>query len=66
MRPLKLLVGHLEDSMAATRDVALANRQDAFMRLMRLGPLPQRSRLFEAYERDGWPGVHDEIVRMLV
>lgn len=39
------------------------------MRLMRSGPLSaplhQRRRLYEAYERDGWPSVHDELVQML-
>ncbi len=55
--------------MATAKDVARANKEDAFMRLMRSGPLSaplhQRRRLYEAYECDGWPSVHDELVHVL-
>lgn len=56
---------YLGDSMAASKDVALANKKDAFMRRMRSGPWPERSRLYGVYERDRWTGVHQELVRML-
>lgn len=52
--------------MATTEDVALAGRTDAFMRLMSSGlEWAQRPKLYDAYRRDGWSGVHDELLHML-
>lgn len=52
--------------MATPEDVALAGKKSAFMRLMssRL-EWAQRPKLYDAYLRDGWLGVHDQLLQIL-
>lgn len=51
--------------MARRDDLAAANKNDAFMWLLKGGPIGRKTRLYAAYQKGGWVEVHGELVEML-